>query len=227
MGVKGCSVMLCIAGWSTNPSILFYQLREPMLAIFQVHHFVYHREWDQNLSWNVENLSLVGFNKNVFKLHSAGIWLAKLRNFLHSYYLRCSVPVAAVHVVFISDVLQRSQKLLPAGGSARPATQPFPFGLDGDSRWNLLVAVMLCSTRPWRRQSTPSLCVATAGVATEKPCSLAGAEGLPPPLESLHTWKLNLIFARWSSWASVSVQKSLGSQGWLPLLLFIHKRNRF
>ncbi|KAK2871361.1 hypothetical protein Q8A67_023888 [Cirrhinus molitorella] len=25
------------------------------------------------------------------------------------------------------------------------------------------------------------------GVATEKPCSLAGAEGLPPPLESLHT----------------------------------------
>lgn len=62
-------------------------------------------------------------------------------------------------------------------------------GLDGDSRLNLLVVVLWCSTRPRRRQSTPSLCAVTAGVATEKPCSLAGTEGPPPPLESFHTWK--------------------------------------
>lgn len=105
--------------------------------------------------------------------------------------------------------------------------QPFPFGLDGDSRWNLLVAVMWCSTRPRRRQSTPALRAATAGVATEKPCSLAGAEGLPPPLESLHTWKLNLIFALWSSWALASVQKSLGSQGVTAFITFCTWKESF
>lgn len=104
---------------------------------------------------------------------------------------------------------------------------PLPPCLNGDSGWNLLVAVMWCSTRPRQRQSTPSLCSVTAGVDTEKPCSLTGAERTPLPIESLHTWKLNLIFAGWSSWALASVQKSLGSQGVTAFITFCTWKESF
>lgn len=154
-----------------------------------------------------------------------------MRLFTWSYvYCRdCLVPVAAGHVVFISDVLQRSQKLLPTSVVPRywrrkPRSLKPPPCLNGDSGWNLLVAVMWCSTRSWQKQSTPSLCSVTAGVDTEKPCSLTGAERTPLPLESLHTWKLNLIFAGWSSWALALVQKSLGSQGVTAFITFLYMK---
>lgn len=170
--------------------------------------YVYHREWDQNLSWNVESLSLVRINTNAFKLHSAGIGLRNFKRLFTWTYVYCHdgfVLVTAGRVVLFltcyREVRSCYQPLCVCGtGDATVPRNPLLRGLNGDSRLTLLVAVMWYSTRPRRRQSTPSLWSATAGVATEKPCSLAVAEGLPPPLESLHTWKLNLIFARWSSW---------------------------
>lgn len=158
-----------------------------------------------------------------------------LRDFLHEHM--CTVAMVsswspqAVLFLFLTcyrEVRSCYQPLCVCGtGDATVPPKPLLRGLNGDSRLTFLVAVMWYSTRPRRRQSTPSLWSATAGVATEKPCSLAVPEGLPPPLESLHTWKINLIFARWSSWALVSVQKSPGSQGVIALLLFVHERNRF
>lgn len=126
-------------------------------------------------------------------------------------------------------VTEKSEAATNFCGSAVLATQTSfpetpPPCLNGDSGWNLLVAVMWCSTRSWQKQSTPSLCSVTAGVDTEKPCSLTGAERTPLPLESLHTWKLNLIFAGWSSWALALVQKSLGSQGVTAFITFLYMK---
>lgn len=39
--------------------------------------------------------------------------------------------------------------------------------------------------------------------------------------------KLNLVFARQSSWALASVQKSPGPSRWLPLLCFVHEKELF
>lgn len=101
--------------------------------------YVYHPEWDQNLSWNVESLSLVRINTNAFKLRSAGIGLRNFKRLFTWTYVYCHdgfVLVTAGRVVFISDVLQRSQKLLPTPcASAGLATQPFPETPSPWSQW--------------------------------------------------------------------------------------------
>lgn len=180
-----------------------------MLTIFQVHHFMCtipngiktSREMSKACLWSESTRMRLSYVVQ-------GLDWEILRDFLHEHM--CTVMMVsswspqAVLFLFLTcyrevrSCYQPPVRLRDWRRNRSP--KPLLRGLNGDSRLTLLVAVMWYSTRPRRRQSTPSLWSATAGVATEKPCSLAVAEGLPPPLESLHTWKLNLIFARWSSW---------------------------
>lgn len=112
--------------------------------------YVYHREWDQNLSWNVESLSLVRINTNAFKLHSAGIGLRNFKRLFTWTYVYCHdgfVLVTAGRVVLFltcyREVRSCYQPLCVCGtGDATVPRNPLLRGLNGDSRLTLLVAVM-------------------------------------------------------------------------------------
>lgn len=184
---------------------------------------------------NVKKKKKGGFNISVQVTLMQGLDWEILWDFLHDH--TCTVVTVwsrlpqAMLFLFLTCYreVRSCYQLLWFRGTGDANLVPWnPPRLNGDSGWNLLVAVMWCSTRSWQKQSTPSLCSVTAGVDTEKPCSLnrgredASASWIAPYLKTQPNicWVILLSLG-------VGTEKPGISRCDCLYYFFVHERNRF